>query len=309
MFKHLSFYKTHSHFTACDTNEFSFLEEMPNNPFELFDVVQNLVIHETECQWGNYQFAKARYSEANLRHSADMFRQIKNITQNKVFDTQPLEKKLICNCRGASLLFLSLLRSKKIPARLRVGFVTYHPIANFNIDHVIVEFYDHKTAKTYWADVLVTETFKQKNKKNIVLDATNIQKDQFIPAERAWLSVRSNRETPESYGIGLFKNRKGLFTIRNKLLHELCARLKIEMLPGDLWGYMLLEGPSADPTDSIQISKLDEIANLLIADDITRLTHLYQNNPALKVPSIVINHSGLDGIKAIELGEISCLSA
>lgn len=308
MFDHLSFYQIHSHFTACGIDEFSFIKDLPSDPFKLFDLVQNLVIHETECQWGNYQFAKSRYSEANLRHSSEMLRQIIKLTQNNIFQTQPLDKKLICSCRGASLLFLSLLRSKKIPARLRVGFVTYHPIANFNMDHVIVEFYDESSSRTYWADILVTETFKQKNKKNITLNALNLQKDQFIPAETAWLSVRNNREAAESYGVGLFKSRKGLFTIRNKLLHELCARLKIEMLPSDLWGYMLFEGPSADPTDAAQINSLDQIANLLMADDVTCLGHLYQTNPAIKVPSIVINHSALDGMQAVELGDVSCLS-
>jgi hypothetical protein len=87
------------------------------------------------------------------------------------------------------------------------------------------------------------------------------------------------------------------------LLHELAARLKKEMLPGDLWGYMLYEGPSVDPKDKKQLAVLDKLAAALINDDLDELQKLYQSTAALKIPSVLISHNSVHGVHAVDFEE------
>lgn len=314
-FSHQDYYRQHSRtseLNALSKLENSLLTQCPNEADAIFDCVQNWVIHEQECQWGRYEFAKDRYGEAEIRNAKLMLYTLLERLNDKPYSAQRADAKLICNCRGASLLFTALLRQQGIPARLRVGFVSYHPIAKFNMDHVIVEFWDEAKQCLRWADPLVNDAFKKNAPQLVTLNATDIQEGEFIPAEVAWLAVRQAPETANDYGVGLFKSRRGLFTIRNRLLQEMAARLKMEMQPGDLWGYMLLEGPSVDPTDPSQLSCLDQLAELLIADDLPGIQALYHKTPALKIPSIIINHSAMNGVKAVELmdiGEATCALA
>ena len=70
------FYTRHSLFSDLNKNK-EFVSFLPSCPYELYKATQNLVLHENECQWGNYQFAKSRYWEANIRDSDEMISKIR----------------------------------------------------------------------------------------------------------------------------------------------------------------------------------------------------------------------------------------
>jgi hypothetical protein len=297
------FYSQHSWFS--DPKEYKdLLKELAGSPEQLLAITQNLVVHEAECQWGNYIFAKGRYAEANLVTACEMLHKITELSTGALDVPRKLSEKLIVNCRGAALLFLTCLRSQAIPGRLRIGFISYHPIANFYIDHVIVEYLDPLSKQWRWADPLVTPAFLAKNPKAKNINPLNLKNTEFIPAQQAWLSIQCKQTAATDYGLGLFKHRRGLFAVRNKVLHEFSASLKHEMLPGDLWGYMLCDGPSIDPTDKKQLAQLDQMVDLLIQDNLAKINNYYQITPAIKVPAIVINHNAVDGMMVHEWGQV-----
>lgn len=303
----IEYYKKHSKLSKISNMSLLELNELPKCPDKLFLLVQNLVVHEMECKLGNYAFAKNRFAEINIRDTNTMLERIIELNSSSLFTNRPVSERLICSCRGASLLYVSLLRQVGISARLRVGFINYNPVANFNVDHVIVEFYDEVTSLWRWADILVTSEFRLHNIKAVNIIGNDIKNGEFISVEDAWVIFRQHSNLGESFGVGLFKSRRGGFTIRNKLLHELAARLKIEMLPGDLWGYMLFEGPSINPSDLVQLDLLDSLASALLVDDLGWLRQIYCSNAAVRVPSIVLSHSStIGGIYADEIGEIKC---
>ncbi len=302
----LTLYRQHSHYSDISQFDQNKLHKLPNCPYALFEIAQHLAVHEAECQLGNYQFANNRQQEVYLRDAMSMLTTINNLAYISWSTKRKLSEKLITTCRGASLLYVALLRQMQIPARLRVGFINYHPIAAFNMDHVIVEFYDHNTSTWCWADVLLTEAFKRRNPTAKHINACQLNDHQFIPAETAWNYVRNKSVPTTDFAIGLFQNRRGLFAIRNKLLHELAARLTLEMLPGDLWGYMLFDGPTVAPTDNQQLNAFDAIASALSADNTTALQQLYNTDPGLRIPSIVLSHKGTMGMVACDIGRITC---
>ena len=294
------FYTRHSLFSDLNKNK-EFVSFLPSCPYELYKATQNLVLHENECQWGNYQFAKSRYWEANIRDSDEMISKIRELSSKSIIQHRDITEKLITSCRGASLLYVSFLREKNIPARLRSGFVSYHPIANFNMDHVIVEFFDVQKKTWQWVDILITEDFKKSNKKDTSFSEVGLTLEQFIPAEVAWERVRNNVDTAFNFGIGLFKNRRGLFTIRNKMMYELVLCLKKEMLPRDLWGFMLYDSPFVDPQNVDQLDTLDNLSKILLHGDLSEMFRFYKKTVGLQIPSIIMNDSALDGIKAVNL--------
>lgn len=296
----INVYTKHSKFSIIEDN--NLVEELPSKPQELFKLTQNLFVHENECQWANYSFAKPRYVEANLRKTEEMINVIKTLSNKKIHSHRNVEEKVISSCRGASLLFTSFLRAKNIPARIKIGFVTYHPIAKFNMDHVVVEYFYEGQWRL--ADVLMTDSFIKMNKKASMIDPMNLEERDFIHAAQAWSKVRAHELLATEFGIGLFHSRRGLFAIRNKLMHALAASLKIEMLPGDLWGYMLFDGPTVEPENPSQLSCMDRLAAALIEDNLIQCHQMYTTNPALRVPSIVINHSGAQGHIASDVGEV-----
>ena len=298
------FYIEQSHLSALGRHQ-SHLSHLSQQPSDLFVLTQNLFVHENECQWGNYEFAKARYVESYYRRVEDMLSQIFTLSSRPLHEPRSLEEKLIVSCRGAALLFCAFLRNQGIPGRLRVGFVSYHPIARFKMDHVVTEYWED--GKWKCADPLMSEAFFKMNPKAKNLNPLDLSEEAFIPAEQAWINLRTKKEDCSQYGVGLFQNRRGLFSVRNKLLHALAARLKFEMLPGDLWGYMLFDGPSVDPTEESQLQYLDELASLLLQDDFAQLKAFYEAHAAVKVPSIVLNHNPLKGVVASEWEVQSCL--
>lgn len=300
----IDMYAKHSKLSMIE--DISLIDELPSTPSELFKLAQNLFVHENECQWANYSFAKPRYTEANLRKASEMIQIIRGLSNKKICANRSVEEKVISSCRGASLLFTSFLRARNIPARLNIGFVTYHPIAKFNMDHVVVEYFYEGQWKL--ADVLMTESFIRMNKKATMIDPMNLQGRDFIPAAQAWRKVRTHELSATEFGIGLFHSRRGLFAIRNKLMHALAASLKIEMLPGDLWGYMLFDGPTVAPENHSQLSCMDRLADVLIEDNLTQCHRLYTTDPALRVPSIVINHSGVQGHTACDIGDVYAIN-
>ena len=279
-------------------------EELPKDIHFLFRLTQSMIIHENECQWGNYDFAKNRYAETNIRQVSSMLKRFFELSDQPLTIERPIEKRLIASCRGASLLFAALLRAFNIPARLKIGFVTYHPIASFYMDHVVVEYFDPTHHQWRWADPLLTEEHMEKNPKTQKLNPLALKSGQFIPAEQAWKSVRCGEVSADAYGIGLFKNRRGLFAIRNKLMHEIAARLKYEMLPGDLWGYMLFDGPQVEPQDTAQLAVMDRLADVLMENQLADIQHFYRTHNAIKIPSIVINNHSILGTCADEIGNL-----
>lgn len=62
--------------------------------------------------------------------------------KNGIANNKDYNDRVIISCRGFTLLLVSVLRYKGIPARARAGFAPYILNNGINIDHWICEYWD-----------------------------------------------------------------------------------------------------------------------------------------------------------------------
>ena len=71
----------------------------------------------------------------------------------------------------------------------------------------------------------------------------------------------------------------GIGEIRGSVLYDLAALNQDEMLPWDSWGQM--EAAYKHETDASYDGLLDEVSEIVIADDFDRIREIYGRNPDL----------------------------
>ncbi|MGN7470624.1 transglutaminase domain-containing protein [Brevibacillus sp. SAFN-007a] len=155
-------------------------------------------------------------------------------------DRLPSER-LLLSCRFHSLLLISMLRSRGVPARSRVGFASYLSENNRKyIDHWICEVWEE--AEQRWIRVDPDQ------------ERIDIQGDEFLVAGDAWLMARDKEINPQLFGV---KKSWGMPYIRNNLCYDLNAVLGNEL---GYWDYPPLCQKEMDKLNGEELSLLDEIA-------------------------------------------------
>ncbi len=101
------------------------------------------------------------------------------------------EQKLILTCRFVALLMASILKSKKIAARVRAGFAPYIP-SDLIGDHWITQYWSASSAR--WMTIDVDQAFEPRP-----FDPFDLPADAFDFAANAWLAVRAGRKDARAY--------------------------------------------------------------------------------------------------------------
>jgi excinuclease ABC subunit A len=217
------------------TNPKQFIDkykDLPASPKELLKIVQGLVIHGDQGKLYNTTFSKRQMDEELLRTVPQMLEKLLQFNQSSLLDTRPANLRLIGMCRDYSLLFLSFLRHKGIPARLRVGFANYFESELMYEDHWLIEYYDIE--KHHWVRVDAQLDSIQKAHFGVTFDTENMPSDAgYLLGGQAWTLCRLGERHPEDFGYN--KNWKGWHSVKGNLLHDFNSLLAMELLPWDLW--------------------------------------------------------------------------
>ncbi|MNI31899.1 Transglutaminase-like superfamily protein [compost metagenome] len=181
-----------------------------------------------------------------------------------IYERLPRER-LIVSCRFHSLLLISILRSKGIPARSRVGFARYlseHELKY--IDHWICEVWDKGAGRWIMVDP----------DQQIV----DLQGDGFLLAGDAWLMARDKEINPQLFGV---KKSWGMHYIRNNLCYDLHAILGQEL---GYWDYPPICQGEMNDLDFEELQLLDEVAVYLQDSDTNfeLLQAIFQENESLQ---------------------------
>ncbi|TCO68913.1 excinuclease ABC subunit UvrA [Marinisporobacter balticus] len=233
------------------------LNVLPDNPKQLLNIVQGLVIHGDLGKLYGVNFSKHQSDEELLRTVPQMLEAIFRLDHSSLKDAREPKQRLVGMCRDYALLLISFMRHKKIPARLRVGFANYFDSDLMFEDHWVAEYYDIEQDRWIRVDAQIDEI--QKKYYDITFGTSDMSTNpNFLLAGEAWIKSRLGERHPEDFGYN--KNWKGWHSVKGNLLHDFNCLQGLELLPWDLW----TEFSTKKFSQLSQIEKqlLDEMADL-----------------------------------------------
>jgi hypothetical protein len=242
---------------------------LPDDVAGISAVVRNLLIH---YRGGGIEFTGDRLAEIDHRWVSAMLAtdQKRNGTALAV-PREPADRIAGC-CRDYTLMFVSALRHKGIPARSRVGFADYFA-AGFNHDHVVAEYWNGDRWVMIDAQIDPAE--------GRPFDVQDMPRGPFRSAAEVWLGVRAGDLDADLFGIDPGSPISGGWFVRN-YVHLQHAHLNgDELLLWDNWG------PMSASLDGVDLELTDQVATLMVASDngdeaaTKEMIELYRTNPEL----------------------------
>ena len=245
------------------------LAELPDDIRELGLLIRQNFVHRTTLAWGNTKSNEdLRFGDMNkmpwwrqpeddnLTTTAAMLAELYRRDERGLVADRKVEDRLVLTCRYDSLLVVSILKAKGIPARVRSGFAPYF-IAGKSIDHWITQ---------YWSDIehrWVTIDVDGSISHNGNFDAYDISENAFDWSAQAWLDVRQGKTAPDYFwNAGDFS---GLMPIAWELFYDFHCLMNNEIVYYHHPKMVCYENfPKL--TDE-QLKDIDDLANLLLNPD------------------------------------------
>jgi hypothetical protein len=277
----LEFYAIHSVLTEPGRHA-ALLRDVPDDVGAIAKMVQGLCIHDfvAEPMYG-FSVPASRAGEIHTRGVEAMLDRILAIDPRPLTQARPPEKRLVSRCHLFALLFVSTLRAKGIPARVRGGFAAYFNPPRFE-DHWIGEYWNG--SRWVLADPQLDGVWMERLRH--AFDPLDLSAKAFVTSPDAWRRCRNGGADPSLFGISV-GGLHGLWFVAASLVRDLAGLNKVEMLPWDVWGAQ--PGPDGKPGD--EATRLfDEIAVLTIDADANfeAVRSLYRDD-RLRVPNQVFN--------------------
>ena len=156
-------------------------------------------------------------------------------------EREPAER-LVLSCRYHAMLLASVVKSRGVPARVRVGFAGYlAPESGKHFDHWIAEIWNEREGRWMSVDP----------------DVKRVDFDDFEVAPDAWLAMRMGEIDPQAYGFHIWW---GPGYILGNLCHDLSASLNNEEI---YWEGPELFRREVDSLSAEELAFVDRLAYLL----------------------------------------------
>lgn len=268
-----AFYSTQSFVTAPRSYTHLYAPLSSDLP-ALCRVVQGLVLHyvaERHLVGGTIPYE--RLCEIDTRYTERILARLLEMDPRPLTAARAPEHRLVGCCRDFSVLFCSMLRHFGIPARTRSGFAAYF-VKDYYIDHVVVEYWTGTEWRLVDSEIPPAEHWG--------FDVMDVPRDRFLVGGQAWQMCRNGAD-PERFGLGPGVPVKGWGFIRGRLMHDLAALNKHEMLCWDQWSYADPERPMNGEEETL----MDHIAHVTQGGDAAfdEQRALF-NDPRLGVPQV-----------------------
>ena len=220
---------------------------LPADPVALSAVLRNTVVH---YRASGLDFPPGRLAEIDSRWADRLLACLGGAEPAELRD--PADRIVGC-CRDFTLLSVTALRAHGVPARSRVGFVSYFE-PGWHHDHVITEFWTGRRWRLFDVELAPDGPW--------AFDPADIPRRGagFESAAEVWTRYRRGEDDLATYGVGPGLPYGGPWFVRNYVLHELAHRRGDELLLWDVWGAM------SDHVDG-DLTLVDEVAALLLAAD------------------------------------------
>jgi hypothetical protein len=249
---------------------------LPGDVAGLVRVVQGLMIHEFWTAAYGVTLTGAERETVHLRRVEDLLGAIVSRDDRPLDVGRAPGARIATNCRGFTVLAVTLLRAKGIPARSRCGFGAYFTDGWFE-DHWVAEFWDGSRWRL--ADAQIDEV--QRGKLSIDFDLIDVPHDRFVIAGDAWRQCRAGKADPDRFGLS-FIPEAGDWWIAANLMRDAAALDDVELLPWDRWGAM------PEPDHTIDVALFDELAAATAEPSMPEVRRLLADD-RLRVPAEVFN--------------------
>ncbi len=294
----MKFYATQSRIT--NPGEYvGLFSELPHDIPSLCRIIRGLVFPIDGEEFYGYEIPRERKAEVDTRYVRNVLRRIMELDDSQLTRSRPPEKRVVGSSHDMTALLVSILRSRGIPARTRIGYARYIPDfgPDFIVQHLACEYWDETGRLWRLVDPGQDELLMNHNK--IAFDPTDTPHDQFLFAGKVWQMCRAGKADPEGFGEFPDSDLKGWWLIRHNLVHELAALNKMEMLMWDSWGL-----GNREPTEE-QLMLFDEAATLTQAGDVTfdKMQALYEREDIFRVSPEITCYSFVSGPKKVQLSD------
>lgn len=159
-------------------------------------------------------------------------------------------------CRDYTLLTVSALRERGVPARGRVGFAGYFG-AEYHYDHVIVEWWDG--SRWVRCDAQLEPTWFPFETTDLPRDGL----DGFASAAEVWHAIRRGDADPRTFGVFPQSPFSGHAFVFDYVIRDIAHLHGDELLLWDIWGSMRYG--DGVPEDAAEW--MDELAALVMSLD------------------------------------------
>ncbi len=250
--------------------------DLPSDVPALVRVVQGLIVHTFWAERYGLSLSEERKAEVQLRSMERRLARTLELDASPLSTSRAKEKKSVGNCRDFSVTLASMLQSKGIPARPRCGFGAYF-MPNHYEDHWVCEYWNQAEQRWVLVDAQLDEL--QCNALKIPFNTLDVPRDQFIVGGAAWKMCRSAQADPNQFGIF---DMHGIDFVKGDFIRDVASLNKLELLPWDCWGMILLDYATLSHAD---LSMLDRLADLTCGDvpDLDAVCQIYKNDPRLRV--------------------------
>ncbi|GAB3798906.1 transglutaminase domain-containing protein [Micromonospora zhanjiangensis] len=270
-----------------------------------------LLVHEHLTQVYGVTLTDADRETVHLRPVEQLLARIAERDDRPLDVPRPPERRVAANCRHFTVLLVTALRTRGVPARARCGFGNYFG-TGWHEDHWVAERWvagssgsdagsggsdagsggsdagsgrrDAGSGRWVLTDGQLDE--RQRELFGIEFDVLDVPRDRFVVAGDAWARYRAGTLDPDRCGLSGVPEG-GWWWIAGNLMRDAAALCGTELLPWDCWGAM---PEPADSLDDERAALFDELARLTLdpdthADELRRLTA----DARLRLPPTVRN--------------------
>ena len=252
------------------------IDGLPADAAGVARVVQGLLIHEFWADAYGVRLAEHDRDRVNLRRVEQVLEAVVSRDGRPLDLPREPAQRIATNCRGFSVLAVTLFRARGVPARARCGFGAYFTPGWYE-DHWVVEYADGGRWKLL--DAQIDEL--QRERLGVGFDLTDVPRDEFVIAGDAWARTRAGRADPDRFGLTSV-HEAGAWWIAANLMRDAAALDNVELLPWDLWGAM------PEPADAVDVALFDELAAATAGPSMVDVRRLLGDG-RLKVPAEVYN--------------------
>ncbi|PRY38115.1 transglutaminase domain-containing protein [Umezawaea tangerina] len=260
------------------------LEQLPDDLAGLVSAGHGLLIHEHIAPNYGVELSAADRAPVHLRRVEDLLDRIASRDDRPLTEAREPRDRVAGNCRHFTVLLVTALRARGVPARARCGFGGYFGGGTFE-DHWVAEYHDAEQDRWVLVDGQIDDV--QRGMFPIDFDPLDVPRDRFLVAGDAWLRCRAGTADPDGFGLAVI-GETGMWWIAGNLVRDAAALLGTEVLPWDGWGAM--PGPDEEITDDLT-ALFDRLATLTLTPDesAAELRELFLDE-RLRIPPTVHNH-------------------
>ncbi|MFV2102021.1 transglutaminase-like domain-containing protein [Micromonospora sp. LOL_024] len=256
---------------------------MPQDVAGIVRTIQGLLIHEHLAEVYGVTLSDADRQSVHLRPADEVLACVAARDERPPSVPRPPEWRVPGNCRHYSVLLVTVLRARGVPARARCGFGDYFAEGRHE-DHWVGEYWNAEQGRWVMVDAQLDE--QQRELFGIDFDGLDVPRDRFLVAGEAWARCRAGHADPDAFGLTV-TDESGLWWIAGNLMRDAAALDAVEVLPWDTWGAM----PAPDEKIGEERTALfDELARLTREPDqhADELRRRYADE-RLRVPPVVHN--------------------